>query len=117
MAVHIQVGLNLPSLWVERENGLFYLKRFTIPKGAHIVVIEDIVTTGLSVLETIEALKKVQAKIVGVGCLIDRSEKKPDLDVPLISLCQYKIPTYAEDNLPLKLRDIPAVKPGSRIFL
>lgn len=106
--------MNVPSIWVERENGEFCLRRFEIEKGAKVLIIEDIVTTGLSIRETILAMKKVGADIVGAGALIDRSDGNADVGVPLIPLCSYKVDSYAFHEVPEELAKIPAVKPGSR---
>ncbi|MFZ1816051.1 MAG: orotate phosphoribosyltransferase [Rhizobiaceae bacterium] len=106
--------LGVPNVWVEREGGEFRLRRFEIEKGARVVIIEDIVTTGLSIRETVDALGKIGANVLAAGCLVDRSAGKADVGVPLVSLAQYEVPAYAPDKLPPELAAIPAVKPGSR---
>lgn len=106
--------LKVPAMWVEREGGEFRLRRFEMPKGARVVIVEDIVTTGLSSRETVNALKAIGANVLAVACLIDRSAGEADTDVPLIALAEYKVPAYEADNLPPELQAIPAVKPGSR---
>ena len=106
--------LGVPAMWVERENGVFTLKRFEIPKNSRVIIIEDIVTTGLSIQETIQCVNKLGVSVVGSACLIDRSGGEVDLGVKLISLAEYKIPDYTLDNLPEELAKIPAIKPGSR---
>lgn len=106
--------LGVPAIWVEREQGVFRLRRFEIEKGARVVIVEDIVTTGLSSRECIEAVRKHPGTLLGEGCLIDRSGGKADLGLPLVSLCTLDIPAYAEDALPPELAAIPAIKPGSR---
>ncbi|KEG19979.1 orotate phosphoribosyltransferase [Bartonella bacilliformis] len=106
--------LGVPSIWVERENGVFRLRRFEVEKGARVVIVEDIVTTGLSIRETIEALVTVEADVVASACIIDRSGGKVDVGVPLIALAEYEIESYTHDTLPYELSQIPAVKPGSR---
>ncbi|MBA9082500.1 MULTISPECIES: orotate phosphoribosyltransferase [Bartonella] len=106
--------LGVPSIWVERENGIFQLRRFEIEKGARVVIIEDIVTTGLSIRETIEALIKVKANVVASACILDRSGGKVDVGVPLITLAEYEVASYAADALPPELACLPAIKPGSR---
>ncbi|ABM44994.1 orotate phosphoribosyltransferase [Bartonella bacilliformis str. Heidi Mejia] len=106
--------LGVPSIWVERENGVFRLRRFEVEKGARVVIVEDIVTTGLSIRETIEALVAVEADVVASACIIDRSGGKVDVGVPLIALAEYEIVSYTRDTLPHELSKIPAVKPGSR---
>ena len=106
--------LGVPAIWVERENGEFKLRRFDIAKGARIVIVEDIVTTGLSIRETIACLTAIGAEVVAAACIIDRSGGKADIGAPLIALAEYEVPAYSPDNLPAELAAIPPVKPGSR---
>ena len=106
--------LGLPSIWVEREQGKFRLRRFEIEAGARVVVIEDIVTTGLSIRETVEAMRDIGAHVLAAACLVDRSAGKADVGVPLIALARYEVPAYPADRLPPELAAIEAVKPGSR---
>lgn len=107
--------LGAKAIFVEREAGQFALRRgFSIPKGARAVMVEDIITTGLSSRECLEALASEPGDIVGAACLIDRSNGTADVGKRLISLAQVNVPTYAADALPPELAAIPAVKPGSR---
>jgi orotate phosphoribosyltransferase len=107
--------LGCKAVFVERENGVFALRRgFSIPEGARVVMVEDIVTTGLSSRECLAALVDHPGRILGAACLIDRSGGRADLGVPLVSLVQLDIPAYPPDQLPAQLAQIPAVKPGSR---
>jgi len=106
--------LGVPAMWVEREDGEFRLRRFDIAPGARVLIVEDIVTTGLSIRETIEAARKLGAKVVACACLIDRSAGEADVGVPLVALANYKVPAYSADALPPEMAAIPAVKPGSR---
>ena len=107
--------MKVPAMYVERQDGVFTLRRgFELDKGAKVVVVEDIVTTGLSVRECIKALADVGIETAAVACLIDRSAGEADVGKPLISLTQYKVPAYEADNLPPELAAIPATKPGSR---
>lgn len=106
--------LGLPSIWVERENGKFRLRRFDIEKGARVVIVEDIVTTGLSIRETIEAMRDAGAEVLAAACIVDRSAGKVDVGVPLIPLAEYEVASYPADSLPDDLAAIPAIKPGSR---
>ncbi|MBR2687087.1 MAG: orotate phosphoribosyltransferase [Aquamicrobium sp.] len=106
--------LGVPAIWVEREQGVFRLRRFDIEKGARVVIVEDIVTTGLSIRETIECLHGLGAEVLAAACIIDRSAGKTDVGVPLIALAQYEVPAYPADQLPPELAAIPPVKPGSR---
>ncbi|WP_417684291.1 orotate phosphoribosyltransferase [Roseibium sp.] len=106
--------LKVPAMWVEREGGEFRLRRFELPKGSRVIVVEDIISTGLSSRETVEALKGMGAEVLAVACLIDRSAGEADASVPIVALAEYKVPAYQPDNLPPELEAIPAVKPGSR---
>ncbi|RLQ89401.1 orotate phosphoribosyltransferase [Notoacmeibacter ruber] len=106
--------LGVPAVWVEREDGKFRLRRFEMEPGAKVVIVEDIVTTGLSIRETVEALRQIGAEVVAAACIIDRSAGKADIGVPLIALAEYEVPAYSADNLPPELSAIPPVKPGSR---
>ena len=106
--------LHVPSVWVERENGVFRLRRFDVPKGARVVIVEDIVTTGLSIRETIDCMKDLGIEVVAAACIVDRSAGKADVGTKLISLAEYEVPAYPADKLPPELATIPAVKPGSR---
>lgn len=107
--------LGAKAVFVEREEGQFRLRRgFAIPKGSRVLVVEDIITTGLSVREAIEAIRNEPGEIVGAAVLVDRSDGKADVGVPLVSLAGWHVPDYAPDDLPDSLARLPAVKPGSR---
>jgi len=106
--------LGVPAIWVEREQGVFRLRRFEIEPGARVVIVEDIVTTGLSIRETIECMRSLGAEVAAAACIIDRSAGKADVGVPLVALAEYEVPAYPADNLPPELAAIPPVKPGSR---
>ena len=106
--------LGAPAIYVERENGVFRLRRFAIPRGSRVVIVEDIVTTGLSIRETVACLTDLGAEILAAACLIDRSGGRADPGVPLLALARREFPAYPADALPPALAAIPAVKPGSR---
>ena len=106
--------LKVPAIWVERENGVFRLRRFEVEKGARVVIVEDIVTTGLSIRETITCMRALGAEVVAAACLIDRSAGKADVGVPLIALAEFEVPAFPADALPPELAAIPPIKPGSR---
>lgn len=107
--------MGVESLFVERENGEFTLRRgFTLEPGQKVLMVEDIVTTGLSSRECIAAINATGATVVGGACIFDRSGGEADIGVPLISLASRKFPAYEADNLPDALKDIEAIKPGSR---
>lgn len=107
--------LGIPAIYTERVDGRFQLRRnFSLNPGEKVIVVEDIVSTGLSIRECIEAIRALGADVVAAACVIDRSGGEADIGVPLVSLTQYKVPAYPADALPPELAAIPAVKPGSR---
>ncbi|HWA18555.1 MAG TPA: orotate phosphoribosyltransferase [Devosia sp.] len=107
--------LGVPAIYTERVDGKFQLRRgFEVARGEKVLVVEDIVTTGLSIRECIECLRGIGADVVAAACLIDRSGGEADVGVPLVSLTRYKVPAYPADALPPELAAIPAIKPGSR---
>jgi len=107
--------LGAKAIFVEREDGQFKLRRgFEIPDGARVLMVEDIITTGLSSRECIAAIGEHTQNLVGAACLIDRSGGKAEIGVPRVALCTLDIPSYPADQLPPELAAIPAVKPGSR---
>ena len=106
--------LGIRTMWVEREDGVFRLRRFAMEPGARVIVVEDIVSTGLSIREAVEALQAAGAQVLAAACIVDRSAGQADIGVPLISLAEHAVPAYSPDELPQSLRDIPPVKPGSR---
>lgn len=107
--------LGKPSVFFERVDGEFTLRRgFELPEGVRCVMVEDVITTGLSSRECIEAARKFGANVVAGCCLVDRSGGKADIGVPLVALASLDVPNYSPDELPDDLKKIPAVKPGSR---
>lgn len=107
--------LKVPSMYVEREAGEFKLRRgFHFEPGAKIVMVEDIVTTGLSSRECIAAIQALGGEVVAAACIVDRSGGKADVGVPLIALAQLEVPAYPADALPPELAAIPVQDPGSR---
>jgi orotate phosphoribosyltransferase len=108
-------ALGVPAVFFERVDGTLSLRRgFDIAKNARVLMVEDIVTTGLSSRECIAGIAREGGLCVAAACLIDRSNGKADVGVPLFALTQLDVPTYAADALPPELAAIPAVKPGSR---
>lgn len=107
--------LGVPAIYTERVEGKFELRRgFELAPGEKVIIVEDIVSTGISIRECIEAIRKTGANVVAAACLIDRSAGEAEVGVPLVSLVQYKVPAYPADALPPELAAIPAIKPGSR---
>ena len=108
-------ALGCRAIFTERQDGDMTLRRgFTLNKGERVVIVEDIVTTGLSMRETITALQKSEADIVGGACVVDRSNGAAEVGLPLVSLAEVDFPDYDPDDLPPELQSIPATKPGSR---
>ena len=107
--------LGVPSMFVERDAGAFKLRRgFHLEPGAKVVMVEDIVTTGLSSRECIEAIKAAGGDVVCAACIVDRSGGKADVGVPLVALATLEVPAYPADALPPDLAAIPVQDPGSR---
>jgi len=106
--------LGVPAVWVEREDGAFRLRRFEVEPGTRVVIVEDIVTTGLSSRETVAAVTAIGAEVVACACLVDRSGGTADVGTQLVALADYVVPAYRPDALPPELAALPAVKPGSR---
>ena len=108
-------ALGARSIWTEREAGRMTLRRgFTVRPGESVLVVEDVVTTGGSTRETIEALREAGALVVGAASIIDRSGGRADVGVPRAALATLDVPAHAPDACPLCAEGVPAVKPGSR---
>ncbi|MCY7280742.1 MAG: orotate phosphoribosyltransferase [Sphingomonas bacterium] len=108
-------ALGVPAMFVERPDGSFGLRRgFSLKAGDRVLLVEDVVTTGLSSREAIAAIEATGATVVAAASLVDRSGGTADLGVPFVPLIRIDVPTYSADNLPPDLAAIPAIKPGSR---
>ena len=108
-------ALGKPAMFVERPQGVFELRRgFRLEPGERVLLVEDVVTTGLSSREAIAAIEAAGGKVVGAASLVDRSDGMADLGVPYTPLIRIDVPAYAADELPPELAAIPPVKPGSR---
>src|SRR3954463_12974303 len=108
-------ALGKPAMFVERPQGTFELRRgFALPPGTKVLMVEDVVTTGLSSLEAIDAVRAAGGEVIAEAALVDRSGGSADLGVPFTALIRIDVPTYAADAVPPELASIPAVKPGSR---
>lgn len=110
--------LDVLSMFCERVDGQFALRRgFSLEPGQKVLIVEDVVTTGKSSMEAARCIESVGGVPVAVASLIDRRGKNDvSLTLPLISLMALDIPTYAPDSLPPHLKDVPAIKPGSRFL-
>lgn len=108
-------ALGIEAMFVERPTGTFELRRgFALEPGDKVLMVEDVVTTGLSSKEAIRAIEEAGGQVVAAAALVDRSAGSVDLGVPFFPLIAINFPTYAPDELPPELADSPAIKPGSR---
>ncbi len=108
-------ALDRDAFFLERPDGVFELRRgFSVTAGLRVLMVEDVVTTGLSSREAIAAAERAGAKVIAEASLVDRSGGSVDLGVPFYPLIRIDVPTYEADALPPELAAIPAVKPGSR---
>jgi len=108
-------ALGIEAIFVERPGGTFELRRgFTIEEGEKILLVEDVVTTGLSSREAIKAIEAAGGEVIAAAALVDRTAGSVDLGVPFHALVSINFPTYAEDEIPADLAATPAMKPGSR---
>jgi orotate phosphoribosyltransferase len=108
-------ALNVRFIWKERENGLMTLRRgFSVKPNERFLVVEDVITTGGSTRECIEAIESHGAKVTGAASIIDRSNGKADVGVPRVALASLEVPSYKPEECPLCAKGEIAVKPGSR---
>lgn len=108
-------ALDRPAMFLERPDGQFHFRRgFALKPGARVLMVEDVVTTGLSSREAIAAVGEAGGIVVAEAALVDRSGGKADLGVPFYPLIRIDVPTYDPSDLPAELAAIPAIKPGSR---
>ena len=108
-------ALSKDAFFLERPDGVFGLRRgFRLSPGQKVLMVEDVVTTGLSSREAIAAVAREGAEVVAEAALVDRSNGSVDLGVPFYPLIRLDVPTYEADKLPPDLAAIPAIKPGSR---
>ncbi|HWH17742.1 MAG TPA: orotate phosphoribosyltransferase [Allosphingosinicella sp.] len=108
-------SLGLEAVFVERPTGTFELRRgFALKPGQKVLLVEDVVTTGLSSKEAIKAVAEAGGEVIAAAALVDRSNGLADLGVPFFPLIRLDVPVYEPRNLPDALAAIPAEKPGSR---
>ena len=108
-------ALGVDAMFVERPDGVFGLRRgFEIEAGTKILLVEDVVTTGLSSREAIKAIAAEGGEVIAAASVVDRSGGGVDLGVPFFPLIELNFPTYAPDGVPAELAATPAIKPGSR---
>ena len=103
------------NLFVERKDGEMQLRRgYHLEKGEKVVIIEDVITTARTIFETKEAIKEFGCEVVGIGCIVDRTQGKFENDFKIYSLLQSSPVTYEPDNCPLCKAGVELIKPGSR---
>ena len=110
--------LKKETIFCERVNGIFTLRRgFNIKKGARVLIIEDVITTGKSSLECVKLINKSKAKLIGFASIIDRSTKQSlKIKIGITSHLKIEVPTYKTNKLPSELKSIPITTPGSRFI-
>lgn len=109
--------LNKKAIFLERVNGSFTLRRgFQIFKNDKVLLVEDVLTTGKSSLESIDCIKSFGAEVMCLASIIDRSNNNLEFDCPYTSLAKINAPIFSETDIPLTLKKITAVKPGSRFL-
>ena len=108
-------ALGKTAMFVERPEGQFGLRRgFRLDPGERVLLVEDVVTTGLSSREAIAAVEEAGGRVIAAAALVDRSNGAADFGVPFFPLLRLDVPAYPADSLPPELAAIPAEKPGSR---
>ncbi len=108
-------ALGVEAIFVERPGGTFELRRgFALAPGQKVLLVEDVVTTGLSSREAIRAVEQTGGEVIAAAALVDRSAGAAELGVPFFPLIRLAVPSYASEEVPPALAAIPAEKPGSR---
>lgn len=115
VAYELARALGARGLFTERQDGRMTLRRgFEIEAGERVLVAEDVVTTGRSCLEVADALRRDEARVLGIACIVDRRLKGAHLGLPLVSAIRLKFEAFAPEDCPLCQKGIAAVRPGSR---
>jgi len=115
VSYEIARALGTKSLFTERVEGKMVLRRgFELHKDDKVLVVEDVITTGLSTKEVIEVVKSFGSEVIGIGCIVDRSGGKADFGIPFKSLIKMDTPTFQPEHCPLCEEKKPLTKPGSR---
>ncbi len=114
LAFEVARQLGVRGVFAEKEGERRAFRRgFTISPGERVLIVDDVLTTGKSIREVIDAVNDCGGTIIGIGVLIDRSEKAQDFGLPLFSCHRAITQTYEPENCPLCAAGIPLVKPGS----
>jgi len=117
IVIGYEVGrqLNIETIFAERQEGKFVLRRgFDIPKKSKVLVVEDVITTGKSALECVNLIKQNEANFIGYSCIIDRTNESSLINEKIVSQLKLKFDIFKSTDIPEKLKNIKAVKPGSR---
>lgn len=115
IAFEVARQMGLHAVYVESENGVKMLRRgASIPSDARVLVVDDVLTTGLSIKETIQVVEREGANVIGAAALIDRATQEMDFGCPLFSAYKVEAQTWAPDEIPDWLKEIPVRKPGTR---
>jgi orotate phosphoribosyltransferase len=115
IAYEVARTLGARAIFAEREDGVLTLRRgFALAEAERVLVVEDVVTTGLSTRETIQVARAAGAQVLAAAAIVDRSGGAAPLDVPLHSLVEVALPTYDPGRCPLCAAGTPITKPGSR---
>ncbi len=117
IVVGYEIGrqLSVETIFSEREEGKLILRRgFNLKKGANVLVVEDVITTGKSALECNDIIKSYKANLIGYACIIDRSNENLSIKENITSQIKLNIPTFKENEIPENLKKITPTKPGSR---
>jgi len=118
LSYEVSRQLNKPNIFAERENGEMTFRRgFALEKETNVLIVEDVVTTGGSVKEVIKLAKELGANIIGVGCIVDRSNGKVDFGTKFEAVLSMEVLSYEPGDCPICKTDAPLVKPGSRKIL
>ena len=114
LAFEVACQLGVKSIYAEREGGKRVFRRgLTLHPDARVLVVDDVLTTGGSVNEVIDAVKKINGKVIGIGVLVDRTREEIKFEAPLFSCLRTPAVTYTQNECPLCAKNIPLVKPGS----
>ena len=117
IVVGYEIGrqLRIETIFAERSNGQLVLRRdFKIEENLNVLIVEDVITTGRSILECTEIVKNSKAKLLGYACIINRSDKEVLASNKIVSLIKLEIKTFKKNELPEELKKIDPIKPGSR---
>lgn len=108
-------ALGVNAIFTERENGQMTLRRgFEIKEGMKVIIVEDVITTGKSSFETVDVIRSCGAEVIALTSIVNRSNKDEINGLPIISATKIDVDTWDEGEVPDKLKNIPATKPGSR---